>query len=136
VVAAGSPGVTITPADCGVSTLTCSLTVMPANGPGGTVNLTVAAVDGANRSASSSIAVSVTGNQSAPTNATPATPAGGGGGGGGSLDWWVISGLLLVAGPRLRQRVARCVAGGRQGLPAEQGPSWFRYRTCQTLRRA
>lgn len=102
VVAAGSAGVTITPTDCGVSTLTCSLTVMPANGPGGTVTLTVAAVDGANRSASSSIAVSVTGNQSVPTNSTPTMPAGGGGGGG--LDWWIVSGLLLVAVPRLRLR--------------------------------
>ncbi len=97
VVAAGSAGVTITPDNCGVSTLTCSLTVMPANGPGGTVTLTVAAVDGANRSASSSIAVSVTGNQSAPTISTPTTPAGSGGGG-GAFDWCVIAGLLLIAG--------------------------------------
>lgn len=94
VVAAGSAGVTITPAGCGVSTLTCSLTVMPANGPGGTVTLTVAAVDGANRSASSSITVSVTGNQSAPTNSTSA----GSGGGGGAFDWWGIAGLLLITG--------------------------------------
>jgi hypothetical protein len=76
---------------------------MPANGPGGMVNLTVAAVDGANRSASSSIAVSVTGNQSAPTNSTPATPASSGGGG-GAFDWWVIAGLLLIAVPRLYRR--------------------------------
>jgi Subtilase family len=96
VVAAGSAGVTITPAGCGVSTTTCSLTVMPANGPGGTVNLTVATLDGANRSASSSIAVSVTGNQPPATSSTPTTPASGGGGG-GSFDWWAIGGLLLVA---------------------------------------
>jgi hypothetical protein len=101
VVAAGSAGVTISPAGCGVSTLTCSATIMPANGPGGTVNLTVAAVDGANRSASSSIAVSVAGNQSASTNSTPATPANSGGG--GAFDWWVIAGLFLIA----VRRVAR-----------------------------
>jgi hypothetical protein len=94
VVAAGSAGVTITPAGCGVSTLSCSLTIKPANGPGGAVTLTVAAVDGANRSASSSIAVSVTGNQSAPTNST----SGGSGGGGGAFDWWGIAGLLLITG--------------------------------------
>ena len=104
VVAAGSAGVTITPADCGVSTLTCSVTVMPANGPGGTVNLTVAVVDGANRSASSSISVSVTGNQPT-TNSTPATPASSGGG--GDFDWWVIAALLLIAVPRVSQRDRR-----------------------------
>jgi len=104
VVAAGSAGVTISPASCGVSTLTCSLTVMPANGPGGTVTLTVAAVDGANRSASSSIAVSVTGNQSAPTNSTSA----GSGGGGGIFDWWSIASLLLITG-------VSCVTQPRRG---------------------
>jgi Subtilase family len=115
VVAAGSAGVTISPADCGVSTLTCSATVMPANGPGGTVNLTVAAVDGANRSASSSIAVSVTGNQSATTNSTPATPANSGGGG-GAFDWWVIAGLFLIAVPQLYRRMIAKAGGIPEAL--------------------
>jgi Subtilase family len=94
VVAAGSPGVTITPADCGTSTLTCSLSVTAANGAGGTVTVTVAAVDGANRSATDSMKVNVTGNQTAPSNSTP-QPSTGSGGGGGALDWWVIAVLLL-----------------------------------------
>src|SRR5882757_4920328 len=89
IVAAGSPGVTIVPADCGVSTLTCTLSVMPANGPGGTVTVTVAAVDGANRSASASMTVAVTGSAPPPPTS--------GGGGGGALDWWVIASLLLTA---------------------------------------
>ena len=101
IVAGGSAGVTITPADCGVSTLTCAATVMPANGPGGTVNLTIAAVDGANRSASSSIVVSVTGDQAAPAPAAPPSS----GGGGGTLDGWAIAALLLMASRRVRWRV-------------------------------
>jgi hypothetical protein len=101
VVAAGSPGVTIAPADCGVSTLTCALSVMPANGPGGTVNVTIAAVDGANRSASSVIAVSVTGSQAAPPpSSVPAPAAPGSGGGGGALDEWVIVALLAAMAGR------------------------------------
>ena len=110
VVAAGSAGVTITPADCGVSTLTCSLTVMPANGPSGTVNLTVAAVDGANRSAASSIAVSIAGNQAAPTNSVPASPSSSGGGGGGALDWWAVAVLLLTTSRavKIRRRSFAC----------------------------
>jgi hypothetical protein len=102
VVAGGLAGVTITPADCGVSTLTCSLTVMPANGPSGTVNLTVAAVDGANRSAASSIAVSITGNQAAPTNSVPATPPSSGGG--GAIDGWALAVLLLITSRATRVR--------------------------------
>jgi Subtilase family len=103
VVAAGSPGVTITPSDCGVTTLTCSVSVMPANGPGGAVDLTIAAVDGANRSAASTIKVSVTGNQAAPTNSTPG-PTPGSGGGGGALDLWAAVALLLLAGRKVRRR--------------------------------
>jgi hypothetical protein len=103
VVAAGSPGVTIAPADCGVSTLTCTLSVMPANGPGGTVTVTVAAVDGANRSAPASMTVAVTG--SAPPPPTPEPTATSGGGGGGALEWWVIASLLLMAGDTVRRRV-------------------------------
>ncbi len=109
VVAAGSSGVTITPADCGASTLTCSLTVTPANGPSGIVNLTVAVVDGANRSAASSIAVSITGNQAAPTNSVPATPSSGGGGG-GAIDWWAVVVLLVIGSRavRVRRRLFAC----------------------------
>jgi hypothetical protein len=100
IVAAGSPGVTIAPPDCGVSTVKCSLSVMPANGPGGSVNLTVAAVDGANRSASTSMSIAVTGSQAAQSS----TPSSGGGGGGGALEWWVIGSLGLIASHNIRRR--------------------------------
>lgn len=111
IVAAGSPGVTIAPADCGTSTLSCTLSVMPANGPGGTVNLTVAAVDGANRSASASMTITVTASAAPPPAATPTPPSGGGGG--GALSWWMIASLLLTGGHTVRRRViarARMVA--------------------------
>jgi hypothetical protein len=97
VVAAGSPGVTIAPADCGISTLSCTLSVMPANGPGGTVTVTVAAVDGANRSASASMTITVTGSAAPPPGVTPNPTPGSGSGGGGALDWWVVTSLLLMA---------------------------------------
>lgn len=96
IVAAGSPGVTIVPSDCGVTTLSCSLSVIPANGPGGAVNLTVTAADGANRSASTVMSIAVTGSQPAPATSTPSS--GGSGGGGGLLGWWVIGSLGLIAG--------------------------------------
>jgi hypothetical protein len=112
IVAAGSPGVTIAPADCGVSTLSCSLSVMPANGPGGTVTVTVAAVDGANRSASASMTITVTGSPAPPPSSTPSPTPGPGSGGGGALDWWVIASLLLTGSRIVRRRVAPNYNGG------------------------
>ena len=105
IVAAGSPGVTIAPADCGVSTLSCTLSVMPANGPGGTVTVTVAAVDGANRSASASMTVTVTGSAAPPPSSTPSSTPASGSGGGGALDWWVIASLLVTGSLTVRRRV-------------------------------
>ena len=103
VVAAGSAGVTIAPADCGISTLTCTLSVMPANGPGGTVNVTVAAVDGANRSASAAMTIAVAGSAPLQPSSTPnSTPASGGGG--GALNWWMIAALLLKVSDTVRRR--------------------------------
>ena len=96
IVADGSAGVTITPSDCGVSTLTCSLSVTPASGPGGTVKLTVAAIDGANRSASSSMSIAVSGSAAA----TPSSLHSSGGGGGGMLDAWVVGFLGLIIAAR------------------------------------
>ncbi len=97
IVAAGSPGVTVSPADCGTSTLACSLSVTAATGPGGTVNLTVSARDGANRSASASMTVTVKGSPAPPAGSTPAS----GSGGGGKLEWWLIASLtLLMVGRR------------------------------------
>jgi hypothetical protein len=112
IVAAGSPGVTIAPADCGISTLSCSLSVMPANGPGGTVTVTVAAVDGANRSASASMTITVTGSPAPPPSSTPSPTPGPGSGGGGALDWWVIASLLLTGSRTVRRRVAPNYNGG------------------------
>jgi hypothetical protein len=66
--------------------------------------LTVAAVDGANRSAASTIAVSIAGNQAAPTNSVPATPPASGGGGGGVVDWWAVVVLLLITSREIRVR--------------------------------
>jgi hypothetical protein len=105
IVAAGSPGVTITPVDCGTATLSCALSVMPANGPGGTVTVTVAAVDGANRSAPASMTVTVTGSPEQPPAATPNPTPGSSGGGGGALDWWVLASLLLPGSHTIRRRV-------------------------------
>jgi hypothetical protein len=105
--------VTIAPADCGSSTLSCTLSVMPANGPGGTVNVTVAAVDGANRSASASMTVTVTGSAAPPPAVTPNPTPASGGGGGGALGWGTIASLLLTGSRTVRRRViarARMVA--------------------------
>ncbi len=94
IVAAGSPGVTITPSDCGTSTLTCALSITAANGPGGIVKVTLAAVDGANRSAPASMTVTVKGSPTPPLSSASAP----GSGGGGRLGWWLISALLLSMG--------------------------------------
>ncbi len=104
IVAAGSAGVTIAPPTCGVSTLTCTLSVAPMIGQGGTANVTVSVVDGANRSAPATMMVTVTN----PTPAPPVSPAppptvtvasgSGGGGGGGALNWWEVACLALLAG--------------------------------------
>ena len=109
VVSAGTPGVTIAPGDCGTSTLTCTATVMAANGPGGTVSVTLSALDGANRSAAAPMTVTVAGNQSAPT------PPSGSGGGGGFLDWWLLGPLAMLMA-RKRIFPTRYRADGRADL--------------------
>jgi hypothetical protein len=61
IVAAGSPGVTLSPSTCGgASPVSCTLTVMPAIGQVGNATLTVSALDGANRAAPASMTVTVT----------------------------------------------------------------------------
>src|SRR6202012_1869490 len=88
VATAGSPGVTVSPADCGAATLTCSLTVTAAQYQGGTTTGTVSAVDAAGRAAPATIHVTVTTPQTAPPpppSATPTPKSGGGGGGSVSL---------------------------------------------------
>jgi hypothetical protein len=105
IVSAGQPGVTLAPADCGVSTSSCTASVMPANGPGGTVTVTLAVADGANRSAPATMTVTVTGTQASPPpgNPPPAPPASTGGGGGGALDCSILALLLLTLVHRLRR---------------------------------
>jgi hypothetical protein len=65
VAASGAAGVTIAPAGCGTSTLSCTLWVTPAIGQVGVANVTVSALDGANRAAPATMIVTVT---------TPAAP--------------------------------------------------------------
>ena len=105
VAAAGSPGVTVSPSNCGTATLTCSPTVTAAQYQGGTTTVTVSAVDGAGRSAPATMHAhgheSADGASSAPLPA--ATSSSGGGGGGGSLSLWEI----LVAGALVLSRAIR-----------------------------
>lgn len=104
VAAAGAPGITVSPSDCGSTTLTCSLTVTAAQYQGGTATVTVSAVDGAGRAAPATMHVTVTNPQTAPP-APPAPPASSGGhGGGGSLSLWEVLAVLsaLAAQPRHR----------------------------------
>jgi hypothetical protein len=95
IVPAGSPGVTIGPSGCGVSTMNCTVSVMAANGQSSTVTVTVAAVDGANRSAPASMTITVTGSSAPPTTVTPTPTATSGGG--GALKWWEIVLLAMLA---------------------------------------
>jgi hypothetical protein len=101
--AAGSPGVTITPSSCGVSTTACTVSVTAGNGQSSTVNVTVAALDGANRSAPASMSITVMGNQAAPPTSTAPTTsatAASGGGGGGAFGWWEIVALAHILASR------------------------------------
>jgi hypothetical protein len=111
-VAAGTPGVTVSPAGCGTSTLTCSVVVTPAYG--GTSTVTLSAVDGAHRAAAATIHLTASG--SPPPAATPAPApsptSSGGGGGGGGLGWLEIAALLGLAGYRLHKAVCQGVRRG------------------------
>ncbi len=95
IVAAGAPGVTIVPSTCGVSTLTCTVSVTPRIGVSGTANVMVSALDGANRSAPASM--TVTSNDPAPAPPPTVTVSSGSGGGGGVLGWWEILSVALLA---------------------------------------
>ncbi len=100
IVAAGSAGITVNPSTCGSTTLSCTLTVTPVSGQGGTSHLTVSAVDGANRSAPATTQVTVT-NPVGPTVvvASGSGPTGAGGGG-GALEWWELVSMALLVGMR------------------------------------
>ncbi|HEY0340101.1 MAG TPA: S8 family serine peptidase, partial [Steroidobacteraceae bacterium] len=112
VAAAGSPGVTVSPANCGAATLTCSLTVTAAQYQGGTATVTVSAVDGAGRAAPVTIHVTVTNPQTAPPpppSTTTTTPKSGGGGGGSVSLWEILAAAVLV----LSRTVGAAARGGR-----------------------
>jgi hypothetical protein len=117
VVAAGSPGVIVSPADCGSTTLSCSLTVTAAPYQGGTATVTVSAVDGAGRAAPATIHVTVTNPQTAPPPPPPSATAtdSGGHGGGGSLSYWEIVAALLAIGLRGQSSFSSSVCA-RHGL--------------------
>jgi hypothetical protein len=108
VVTSGTPGVAISPADCGSSTLACSLTVTAAPYQGGTTTLTISAIDGAGRSAPATMHVTVNNPQPAPAPApTTATPKGGSGGGSLSLCDLLVAAAFLIAQMRRRSRNCR-----------------------------
>jgi hypothetical protein len=114
IVAAGTPGVTIAPADCGTSTLSCSVVITPAYG--GTPVVTLSAVDGASRAASATMHLTVSGTPP-PAATPPASPAPSESvsvpshGGGGGLKWSEIAVLALLALYR-RQTGLRASRGG------------------------
>jgi hypothetical protein len=94
--AAGAAGISVSPADCGSTTLTCSLTVTAAQYQGGTATVTVSTVDGAGRAAQATMHVTVTNPQTAPPPPPPPPTTSSGGGGGGSLSLWEICAALLA----------------------------------------
>jgi len=109
IVAAGTPGVTVSPSTCGTSTMTCTVTVTAATGRTGTTVVTFSAVDGANRSAPATMNVTISdpGGPIAADSPNPASSGntgGAGGGGGGALGWLGIVLLALLAGWRALRR--------------------------------
>lgn len=110
VVAAGSAGITIAPSSCGSTTLTCTVTVSAASGQyGGSVTVTVSALDGANRSAAATLMVTVNGPP-APPPPPPTMTVSSSSGGGGELQWWEIVTLACVA---LAESARRRIRTGR-----------------------
>lgn len=92
-VAAGNPGVSITPANCGTAVLTCNVSITTAKGAGGTVKVTLSALDGANRAASALMSLTVAGS---PVSNQPAGSPAPSGGGGGSADELLLIVLAAV----------------------------------------
>jgi hypothetical protein len=111
IVAAGSPGVTLAPASCGISQTDCTASITAAAGQSATVSLTIAAVDGANRSAPASMTITIMGSQPPIATATPAPAAAptGSGGGGGAIQLWELATLAMMGAFKLiaRQRGSR-----------------------------
>ena len=105
VVPAGSPGVTVSPSACGATVLQCTLTINAGTGSTGTTTLTVQAVDGANRTASTHLTVDVNTPGASPGAPPPpaASAKGASSSGGGALDWGVLA-LLASIGVRRARR--------------------------------
>ncbi|HEY6925344.1 MAG TPA: S8 family serine peptidase, partial [Steroidobacteraceae bacterium] len=106
----GTGGISVSPSDCGSTTLTCSLTVTAAQYQGGTATVTVSTVDGAGRAAQATMNVTVTNPQTAPPPPPPPPATSSGGGGGGSLSLWEVCVALLAL-------AARLLACGRSEVP-------------------
>ncbi|HTY49773.1 MAG TPA: S8 family serine peptidase [Steroidobacteraceae bacterium] len=100
-----SPGVSLSPSGCGVSTLSCTLSVTPALGQSGQATITLSALDGANRAASAGM--TLTSTDPAPV---PAAPASHGGGALDGLTLAVLAGFATLAALRPR--------GGAPSRPA------------------
>jgi hypothetical protein len=111
IAAAGSPGVTLSPAACGTSTLQCTVSITPALAHEGTADVTLSVLDGANRSASTTATVVVNDATAPAPSPPPATtpPAGtsspaaadpAGSKGGGALAWWELTALAVLAAAR------------------------------------
>ncbi len=100
IVPAGTPGVALNPSTCGTTALTCTLSVTAATHQGDNAKLTVAVVDGANRSAPATMTITVTGDTTPAPAPPPAPPTVTvtSGGGGGALSWWEVAALALFAG--------------------------------------
>ncbi|MGH8218218.1 MAG: S8 family serine peptidase [Steroidobacteraceae bacterium] len=99
IVGSGAPGVSIAPSACGVSVSSCTATVTAAAGAGGMTNVTLYAVDGANRSAPATMAITVNGpppSASAPPTATGSATAAAEGGG-GAFGWPDLAVLAMLA---------------------------------------
>jgi hypothetical protein len=113
--AAGQAGVTLAPSTCGTSTLQCTVSITPALAQAGTADVTLTALDGANRPASAIATVIVNDATAPPPSSTPpstppstptapaAADAGGSKGGAGSLSWWGLIALALLAALRARE---------------------------------
>lgn len=106
-----APGVTVSPADCGGATLTCTLAVTAAQYQGGTTSLTISAVDGAGRAAPATMKVTVMNPQTAPPPPPVVVTGSNGGGGGGAFDWLALAILGLVTA----LRGCLCGAAGNHG---------------------
>jgi hypothetical protein len=108
IVAAGTAGVTIS-AGCGTTTLSCTLSVTPVTGQAGTAVVTVSALDGANRAATSQVTLTETDpapGTSTSTGGGTASTGSGHSGGGGMQGWALLLLGVLLAWSQRRQRNA------------------------------